>query len=208
MAQAEETFAVGLPGPDESLFGPGNDQWSLASIGCWRGHWYPRIRGYRDAAELIEREVAESGRSQDGLIYPFLASWRQHIELALKALILEIEVLEDVVPTPRHTHNLRSLWNECRRRLVARYSDMELYDHAERLIGQLHNLDPRSDEFRYPFRTSGEAALGSVDSLYFDKVGSALRPLSDFFDIASTMVQVDQDAKDEVLLAQALRELG
>lgn len=203
MSQSEDHLAVGLPGPDESLFGAGEDQWRVASVGCWRGHWYPRIRGYRDMAELIERAVAETGGSQDGLIYPFLACWRQHIELALKALMLEIEALEGLVATPRHTHDLRRLWSECRRYLTARYGENELYDHAGRLIGQLHDLDPRADEFRYPFRTSGEPALGDVDSLSFEAIGSALRSLSDFFDIASTMVQVDQDAKDEMLLAGA-----
>src|SRR5258708_2160574 len=105
MAETREPVAVGLPGPSDGLLGPGDDQWSVASLGFWRGQWYPRIRGYRDAAELIERAVAENRRSQDALVYPFLACWRQHTELSLKTVLLEIEALEDGLRTPRLTHD-------------------------------------------------------------------------------------------------------
>ena len=203
MTETRDAADVGLPGPGDGLLGPGDDRWSVASIDCWRGHWYPRIRGFRDAAEMIEAAIAQSGRSQDGLIYPFLACWRQHIELSLKALLLEIEALEDSPRTARHTHDLANLWNACRQRLVARYGENELYEHAGRVIGELQDLDPRADEFRYPLLRSGAPSLARVESLSFDRIGASLRALSDFFDIASTMVEVDADARNDALLRRA-----
>lgn len=115
-------------------------------------------------------------------------------------VLLEIEALEDFLQTPRHTHDLVSCWKECRRRLAARYGENELYDHAERVIHELQDLNPRADEFRYPLRKSGEASLDSVDSLSFDKIGAAMRALSDSFDIASTLIQVEADAQSDMLL--------
>src|SRR5690349_3195394 len=87
---------VAWPSKVRSLHGVGRDWTQNACLGWSRGEAYTRIRGFRVAAELIAAYVAEHRGEQDGLIFPFLSNWRQHIELALKELIVDSERLRDV----------------------------------------------------------------------------------------------------------------
>ena len=98
------------PDVKRPLLGPGADWSQNAHLRYGRGEAYPRIRGFRVAADLIAMHVAETGLGADGLIFPFMFTWRQHIELALKQLICDAELLAGIERKPPHGHNLQKLW--------------------------------------------------------------------------------------------------
>src|SRR5690606_22638246 len=97
-----------------------------------------------------------SHRSQDLLVFPFALCWRHHAELALKKLIADLQRWfgESVnVPT---THSIQRLWQHARA-LLERWGHASNDDlnNVERVLDQLHQVDPTAEHFRYPRQKSG-----------------------------------------------------
>lgn len=131
------------PSERRSLHGQGEDWRQTAWLGCGHhGDAVPRIRGFRVAAELIGRYVSETGAARDGLIFPFVYTWCQHLELLLKQLIVETELLEEIEAKDPFGHDLLELWRRLRRALGSRASGEE-FDNVEHVIAELHAIDPR-----------------------------------------------------------------
>jgi hypothetical protein len=186
------------PSMPRSLHGEGSDWRQTASLGWNRGGWYTRIRGFRVAAELLAAHVSEHRHEQDGIIFPFLYNWRQHIELALKQLIVETEQLLDLHTNPPRGHNLHSLWARWRSGLVhaGRGSADEL-DNVEAFIHELHELDPYGDAFRYPVSVDGVPTLEAVDHLSFERITEAVVPVANFLEAAAMAISVDLENKQD-----------
>jgi hypothetical protein len=191
------TEPVVWPSMARSLHGEG-EHWSLTACLDWsRGEWYTRIRGFRQAAELIAAHIAEQRHDQDGLTFPFVYNWRQHLELALKQLIVEAEWLCGITEKPPFGHNLEQLWLRCRTSLErVGGSDAEL-DNVGAAIAELHAMDPYGDAFRYPIGADGSATLPGISRLSFDRVNAALVAVSNFLEAAETAVSVDLENKLE-----------
>lgn len=186
------------PSTRRSLRGEGSDWRQTASLGWNRGGWYPRIRGFRIAAELLAAHVSEHRREQDGLIFPFLYNWRQHIELALKQLIVETEQLLDLQRDLPKGHNLRSLWARWRSGLVqGGHGSVGELDNVEALISELHALDPYGDAFRYPLSLDGLPTLKAVDRLSFDRISEAVVPVANFLEAAAMAISVELETKQD-----------
>jgi hypothetical protein len=184
------------PSTARSLLGEG-EHWSLtACLGWSRGDWHMRIHGFRQAAELIGAYIAKHRHDQDGLIFPFLYNWRQHVELALKHLMVAAERLRDVSDKTPFGHNLEQLWTRCRASLedLGGSSETEL-DNVGTVIAELHAMDPHGDAFRYPTGRDGSATLPGIDRLSFDRINDALVAVSNFLEAAETGVSVDLENK-------------
>jgi hypothetical protein len=170
--------------------------WSQTACLAWsRGDWYMRIRGFRQAAELIAAHVAEHGHDQDGLIFPFLYNWRQHVELALKQLIVDAARLRDVSEKTPVGHNLKHLWSRCRAALETVGGSSTELDNVGAVIDELHTMDPHGDAFRYPTSIDGSATLPDVDHLSFERINDAFAAVGNFLEAAATAVEVDLDNK-------------
>lgn len=187
-----------LPWPStlRSLHAKGSDWHQNACLGWSRGDWYTRIRGFRTAAELLASYVAQMGREQDGLIFPFLYNWRQHIELALKQLIIEIEQLLGIDAKPPFGHQLDELWNRCGALFdQAGYGDEQGLDNVAAVIAELHAMDPAGDAFRYPRGRDGAPTLPGIDLLSFQQINQALTEISNFLEAAETQISVELEHK-------------
>jgi hypothetical protein len=159
------------------------------------------VHGFRVAAELLAQHVASYGTEQDGLIFPFLYNWRQHIELALKEIILEAESLldEEEQPFPQG-HNLDLLWRRCRKALehVEPHAEVKPLDNAGRVIAELHAMDPKGDGFRYPQTREGKVTLGHIENLSFGPINEALVAVSNFLEATGESVAISLDFKREM----------
>jgi hypothetical protein len=183
---------IAWPSTARSLYGEGTHWSQTACLNWGRGEWYARIRGFRQAAEMIAAYIAEHRHDQDGLIFPFLYNWRQHLELALKQLIVESERLRDVTNKAPFGHNLEQLWSRCRASLeaVGGASKDELHNVGA-VIDELHAMDQYGDAFRYPRSKDGSATLADVDQLSFDRINDALVAVANFLEAAETAISVD-----------------
>jgi hypothetical protein len=188
------------PGPikEMSLFAPGEDWHQLACIGWAKGSSYPRTRGFRVAGEIIGRWVAENGDEQDGLVYPFLFCWRQHIELALKTAIEDFNVILHHPDDPPTGHNLLGLW--IRYWELAKTADFRSTEgeHVAPIIRELHELDPKGDGFRYARSRTGQPHLATLGNLSLDAMGDVLERVANYFDVVTFASSAQRDLAVEI----------
>jgi hypothetical protein len=161
----------------------------------------PNVGGFRLNAELLAAHVRENRGARDTLIFPFVYSWRQHIELALKQVIVEAEQLYDIDGDTPVGHDLNELWERFRRCVQSGATEEE-FSNAEHVIGELHAIDPIGEAFRYGTSKDGTATVPTIEQLSFERVGSACAALSNFLDAAATQISLELEAKHDALAEQ------
>ena len=171
-------------------------------MGWPRDRWLWYVTGYWKAADVIAAHVAETGQDQDGLIYPFLMCWRHYAELQLKALITVLaDYHRESVPMPK-THRIDHLWRVARPLCERAFpqddeKDQDDMRHAERLLLQLHELDPTSEHFRYPIQKDGSDTLAKLNRVHIRRFNEAMVGVAHFLDAADTGLHVMLDARNE-----------
>jgi len=177
----------------------GPDWWLTACLDWPRDRWLGYVLGYWKAADLIASHVAETGRDQDTLIYPFLMCWRHYVELQLKLLLtLLARWLREPRPLPR-THKIEHLWRVTRPMLERAYPGDETgaIDNAERILLQLHALDPTSEDARYPIRVDGSPTLTALSRVHIRQFHAAMAGVAHFLDASDCGLRVKLDERTE-----------
>lgn len=171
----------------------------VACLGWSRNRWFGYISGYRQAAALIASRVADTGRHQDVLIYPFLMCWRHYAELQLKALILLLGKYHRGPVELRKTHKIGDLWKLARPLLEQAFpdDDQDAVLHSERVLMQLNALDPTSEHFRYPVLNDGSGTLANVGRIHIRRFHEAMEGVAHLFDACETGLSVMIDARAE-----------
>lgn len=162
----------------------------------FREHGY--ITGFRLAAELIFKQVEETGFDQDALVFPFGLCWRHHMELQLKSLLMELQRYHREPVKAPATHDLMKLWGKVRTRLEeSRPDEFDDLANVEGLLRQLHEADSSAQEFRYATRNDQTPSLGNVPWIDLAAFHDSMQRLSNFFDGAGTAVYEDARMRDE-----------
>lgn len=123
--------------------------------------------GYRTAAEtLIDVIIDQQYATSRTLLHPLLFLYRHSIELRFKRLIEEYGGKRF-----SKGHELVDLWRTCKT-IIAHYLPSEDMSKVERLINELHAVDPNSQAFRYATTPQGkpiEIPFGAVDLVHLRK---------------------------------------
>lgn len=109
----------------------------------------------------------------------------------MKALIIDMRSLHDEPrQEPHRTHNLNSLWSECRD-LLERIEplDADVRVGVDHIVAEVNRLDPVGDGFRYPIDAKGNLTLYETDHISFPQISSGMAPVANFFESAWNMVQ-------------------
>lgn len=129
------------------------------------GSWDLLSYSFQRGFELMwDQACAESS----GLLTrPLLSLWRQSVELALKASILEIA---GSIPG-KLSHNLRGLFERllAERAALGHDDDDDLARDVARMIDLVQTFDPFADRFRYPATKDGTPFAGiqvDLDELF------------------------------------------
>ncbi len=150
--------------------------------------WFPYCEGFRRAADAIVDGVELSPRSQNLLIYPVLYLYRHHIELALKLIYLEGAERNLSNGSFLATHDLNKLWAKAKGVLASGdllHGQGVDFETVERLIEELHEVDPHGEAFRYPVGRRQEPSLPvGLTHANFGAVRSAVGLLADSLDVA------------------------
>lgn len=145
-----------------------------ADIG-WRKDKAPAFEyGYRLAAEKLATGFEKlDTRSKDTLIFPIIFLYRQHIELALKGIIMELDHLLGNARKDKilESHKILNLWDEVEKLYSQFISKNSLHliftplkSTKERaVIIDFNKLDEDSFSFRYATDKQGNELLSSVD---------------------------------------------
>jgi hypothetical protein len=117
--------------------------------GCVVSDFSLAATGYKGAADLLVESLNAIERN-DALIFPIVFSYRQSLELRLKALALALGPFsgEDIQPI----HDLEKLWAPVKRNLEHSIQDIErtALEAADACIREFAAFDPRGTAFRYP----------------------------------------------------------
>ncbi|KAA6333218.1 hypothetical protein EZS27_018345 [termite gut metagenome] len=91
---------------------------------------------------------------KDSLIYPILYNFRHYLELIIKDSLRKFKIANAEISINqlgyKKEHNLLSLWNELKPYINDPNSDDCIA--FEKLINEIHNIDPDSFNFRYSYK--------------------------------------------------------
>lgn len=125
-------------------------------------------RGFSDAAKtLIETILKDnSDKKADILIFPIMYAINQSIELYLKAILRQIEEIQNQTVSIYKTHNINELYQQmvsaCKKKelrtkgLKKHLKELRLYiDELFSQISDVKNQHPKMDFARYPIDIDG-----------------------------------------------------
>lgn len=170
------------PRKGDELFTDGKNSWHNACTGWSHQQWIAYQEGYKRGADLLVKHIVDTHSGHDFLIYPIVFLYRQAIELSLKHLLRNGNMLLNRKPTiPKH-HRLVPLWRECRPILEQVWPDgpKEDLDAVNDVLVQFEAKDPGSTVFRYPVDTSGKASMPNserIDIQNFSEVANRILSL-------------------------------
>lgn len=174
----------------------------------WAGpdFWCVYADGYKRAAEvLIESSKNLNIYEINTIIFPILFLYRQYVELSLKEVIAYGQYLDSKGSMPDKEHDLKKLWLSARNYIVTYYQSFDQLSRIERLIYELHDLDPTSQGARYPFvKHRDKARKTSVASfsdaplfLSLDALNNHIRELAVLLSDVTGYLSICQDLEAE-----------
>ncbi len=142
--------------------------------------------GYKMASELIEMQILEIDRSnQEFLIYPYCYLIRHYIEIRLKEIINEgNKVLSRLANPLDGGHDLSILWNKSQEILKDVWPDQIVIAPIEvcDFINELHSIDVKSINFRYPIDKYGKDVLKNINEINFKILSDAFQNVKYYLD--------------------------
>jgi hypothetical protein len=140
---------------------------NTATVGGYNNTRYQYINGYYEAGyELVNIAISElhGTYKKDILFYPICYSYRHYLELHLKSLIKDTEILYDkmdqlgylkngtlsekISDNLDNIHNINTLFELFYKRLNL-VSDEKFPDDIKKYIKQMHDMDTNGQKFRY-----------------------------------------------------------
>ncbi len=161
--------------------------------------WGGYAEGFKRLADLGVRYIEQTGHEQDFLVYPIVFSYRHYVELSLKQIIRAARKLLDEPGGVPPSHDLDALWNTAEPLLKQIEPEgAETYRNVRACLARFNELDPKSDSFRYPVRSNGDASLPGVKNLDLGQVRDVVERLSGFLEGATEQTLVHLDWKQEI----------
>lgn len=158
---------------------------------------YAYINGYYQAGNhLIETSIKMINRiDKDSLIYPICFNYRHYIELHLKSLIEESEILYDkmeqlgylqngelpekISHSLDNTHSLYELLASLKNILFfIAISNEEFPKDIEKYIQQMHDTDKNGQKYRYHKNKSGKLHFPSEESYNIENMSKIMEEVN------------------------------
>lgn len=179
-----------LPSAEDRLFTSQEDWWNNACLNWCHDGWGLYASGYKNAADLLVKQVEEHNGGQDSLVYPVLFLYRQYLELQIKDLIRQARRLQDIADDlPKH-HRIGNLWEVCQKLLseISPGDSVVELNEIARLIGEFSSVDPTSMAFRYPQDKDGNPSLPCISHINLRNVREVIGKISIILSGASAQV--------------------
>lgn len=196
---------IDLPWPQKGgdPLAPGDDWWHNACLNFMGGdpQWFGYARGYKLAGDICVAHISEKRGDQDFLVYPILFNYRQYIKLSLKSIIRDARKLLDERGDVPQTHNLLALWNTAKPLILRAEPKGDRRDipNVGECLRRFDELDPTSQNFRYPVDGEGQPSLPSdLHRVNLRQVRDVVDRLGGFLDSASMILGIYLDHKAEM----------
>lgn len=151
---------------------------------------------YKSASVVLFNQLDGSATKANTLVYPIVFLNRHYIELQLKEIIIELNLIVYNTRKFSPTHDLMILWDEYIN-LLSRLGDNHKIDklmlcNVKKLIKELNVVDCQSASFRYPVKKAGEnkkyEASVNLDVINLTNFMVIMNKLYVFFDWQSDAV--------------------
>ena len=160
---------------------------------------YQYINGYYDAGKKLVEEALklEKDRKSHNYFYPICYSYRHYLELHLKTIIEDLELLyekskelgylkngilldENKVSEKLHeTHNLNELLSYAEQRIIyTQVNDEEFPKDTAKFIRQFHEKDKTGQSFRYSKTTSGKNSFDSTPYYELEELKNVMEKIN------------------------------
>jgi len=136
--------------------------------------------------------------SEDPLIYPTLTLYRHHLELELKALIGQQELMK--LMQGSKPHNLRMLWSVVQRLYpkCEKWALQETREAFERLLGDLDEADPNAMAARYPIDKQGNQTLQRLSFVNLPNLRTNIKKMSRYLECIREELAEEADWQSEM----------
>jgi hypothetical protein len=175
-------FTERWPAAGDRLFSPNPDA-LLAEDAAERN--YRLLRGYKRAGDILIQNALAEPYDRDSLIFPAIFSYRQYIELALKAIIEDHGAFAGVSLGSRN-HKLPELWQSFVK--IAKAFGDDCSDTTavvvSTCIDEIAAVDPGSTAFRYACNLDGGTPTLPIDGLNLVGLHDVMNGVENFFECA------------------------
>lgn len=196
-----------------SLFSGDSDWRTNACLNWSHDNMSLYIEGYKEAADKLVHGVADSGTSQDTLVFPIAFLYRQYIELQLKHIIKESRIfLEEGANFPEH-HKINDLWNTANALMakIIKEHDKSIKDYItsndisviKTIITEFVKVDPDSFAFRYPKDKKGNKNLEGIEYINLRKLHDQMEILKEKLDKYYLCISLLRDYQDDMKASYA-----
>jgi hypothetical protein len=156
--------------------------------------------GYRKAAELLVEHTKTTNSNQDILVYPIVFLYRHYLELRMKDIIKDGNILLDFTESFPQDHLISGLWEKCKMIIEQLDHDNSMIDEINAVdenIKEFSKIDLKSMAFRYPTDKKGNPSLPGIKRTNLGNLSKVMLNIANFFDAASMIICVKLDLKRE-----------
>lgn len=176
-----DDFELRWPKAGDCLFVESSWAYDARVTGDPKERFYRMPMGYKRAGDILIDQACTDVVDRSNIIYAALFCYRQSIELFLKRLIDEFG--KNKVFSPKNTHDLNLLWG----RFVCIANEQGGCEsigfiEAQKLIGEMHDFDQKSDGFRFPANIRDEPFFSHDQGIDLNNVREVMQGLENFFE--------------------------
>jgi hypothetical protein len=180
------------PRKGDVLFKADDDWWNTACLNFLHSSQELELyaRGYKQAADILVDHISAMKRYQDMLVYPIVFLYRHYIELCLKEIFRDGNILLDEPKEIPIHHKIDELWKDCKIILkkLQRDSIKDDLEAVDEIITQFSEMDPSSFAFRYPTDTKGKKSLPDIRHINLRNLAEILDRIEAFFVGVSSVI--------------------
>ncbi len=148
--------------------------------------YYPYYESYEQTAKFIKEIIIKQNKKD--LFIPMCYLYRNAIELGLKRIIIEdshIQKYEALKKIKKKKHSIQYLWNAIKEEVKEygkKFEGDTTIDIVENYIKSFHELDSKSDLFRYPCNKNMESYFLETKKFDIENIASCFEELCTFLD--------------------------
>ena len=148
--------------------------------------FYPYFSAYSEAGNFLKEKIISD--CNPNLFMPMCYLYRNAIELGLKRIIIEDSHFEQdkaLKIIEKKKHSILGLWNGVSQELEENPhipEEKQDFEDAQRYVEIFHNIDCKSDMFRYPCDRDMKIYFSSPTMLDIENVASCFEEFCNFLD--------------------------
>jgi hypothetical protein len=175
------------------IFIQGVDDQACVSIGDKFTDEISYIIGYREAGDaLVDKAIALTHPYKDRLFFPICFNYRHFIELILKQLILDAEIVynncesigmqrknnsHNFAEETNLTHSIEKLLNQLII-ILDSITDKKISKNVIKLIMEYHKMDTTGQKFRYPVSIKNEKHFEIPENFDLEKIKAGIKTIA------------------------------